>query len=781
MPSITDSVKTLLTKSKSIKQNLDLLDKGIDDLYTDTYMNTPEDHHDSIKIRNQIDKSISNLNKDKENSIGNMTKIYTRLALKKSMGDSSLLDSMNIFEDNVLMDNILGTWMQNKWISDLKLEIDTVLKYMPKLKEALECMKDCVLSADHFAKDFVTYHTIIDPEGEELFNERMEQIKKSYKIAQVVEQWYDQTSVYGEAFIYVAPYNEEFKKLLQDKNNNVYSTSSLSEVSLFENGKLNISYDKSNEKILSLVNQASEILSESGVKNLKITFDYGIIRSAATNLDKVRTIKENTRMSLSLKEQFEMSLNENVNGSIETNNHFKPPKNKISKGDKLDKSIPDDLKLPKDMDDNASEMIINPYKKDSDSIKVNVPGCIVKSLEPENVIPITIDDVCLGYYYFEFKDGFSFQDPNNFEYSASINTLGSRGQLVRGTDISKLSDRNNAINYIAGQLSEIIDAKFINANQDIRKELYLILKHNQIFNGQGNGMSELSNINITFIPAEDVTHIYFNLDPDTKRGITDLKYSLFPAKLYSSLYITDVLGRITRGQDKRVYYVKQNVETNISRTLLNVINQIKRGNFGARQMENLSNILNITGRFNDIVMPLSQGGDPPVTMDILPGQQFSDNSDLMEKLERMAINELVPYDLIESRQSLDYAIQATMSNSKLMRKVYKRQDIFQMYCSEILSKIYNYEFFDNENIEVELPAPSFLNMTNGEQLLNGTVQFIEAMINSEMPDANDDVKSEYRKLAMRYYLSSQINIGLSDKWKKRAEMNAKLKLKQPEE
>ena len=248
------------------------------------------------------------------------------------------------------------------------------------------------------------------------------------------------------------------------------------------------------------------------------------------------------------------------------------------------------------------------------------------------------------------------------------------------------------------------------------------------------------------------------------------------------MYITNVLGQITRGQDKRVYYVKQNVETNISKTLLNVLNQIKKGNFGVRQMENLSNILNITGRFNDYLIPLSPSGDQPITFDILPGQQFTDNSELMNALEKMAIDPTgIPYDLIEARQSLDYAIQATMSNSKLMRMTYKRQDAYEAFITDITSKIYNYEYNEYEIIETSLPAPAFLNMTNGSQLINGTSDYINTLIQTELSDEEEPVQNEFRKIALRYYIPSHINIPMINKMKIQAKMNVAKKQNQQEE
>ncbi|WP_301214663.1 hypothetical protein [uncultured Clostridium sp.] len=768
----------IINKSKSIKQNLDLLDKGIEDLYQKTYMNSREDLSDSEKIRDELDDAISGINNKRygNSSISNLTKIFSKAALSNATDNKNLIDSMSIFEDPLLMDNILATWMENKWIKDLDNEIDMILKYMPKLKEALECKKDCVLSADHFSKEYINFHNITSITKEAEFNSRMEEIKKNYNLDVKIEKWYDHAQKYGEEFVYIVPYTEAFRKLLKDRDSTIFKTPSLSEITLMENSNINESIlhiDESTTNGRELIQHCEEIFNACNLNNVKITFKSGLLESAAEEADELyKTINENSNILTSVSEQYKyFQESTNLNNST-----------KISSKDNKDKftvSVPDNLEVPDDLE--GAEMMINYNSNKNDNGKtVKVPGCIIKTLKRENIIPIYIDNVCLGYYYFEFKNDYEFSDPNNFQFNNITDSLGNYGRTSRReyNDISR-SNRNTAINFLAAQLSEIIDSKFINANQDIKKELYMILQHNQLFNGASSNYSggEMANINITFIPAEDIVHIYFNQDPNTKRGISDLMYSLFPAKLYASLYITDVLGRLTRGQDKRVYYVKQNIETNISKTLLNVINQIKKGNFGARQMENLSNILNITGRFNDYIIPLSSSGEAPVSIDVMQGQQFSDNSELMNLLEKMAINSTdVPYDLIEARQSLDYAIQATMSNSKLMRNVFKRQSIYQNIIDKIVGKIYYYEYDEDENIESELPAPSFINMTNGQQLIDGTVNYVEALINLKMPDETDEVKNEFRKLSLDYYLQSHISLYKINRMINKAKMNAKLKL-----
>ena len=98
-----------------------------------------------------------------------------------------------------------------------------------------------------------------------------------------------------------------------------------------------------------------------------------------------------------------------------------------------------------------------------------------------------------------------------------------------------------------------------------------------MINNERFDITRKNNIGVTFIPAEDIIHCYFKLNEKTHRGISDLENSLIPAMLYILLYLTDIIGRITRSTDKRVYYVKQNVETNVARTMMNVVAQIKKG------------------------------------------------------------------------------------------------------------------------------------------------------------------------------------------------------------
>ena len=161
------------------------------------------------------------------------------------------------------------------------------------------------------------------------------------------------------------------------------------------------------------------------------------------------------------------------------------------------------------------------------------------------------------------------------------------------------------------------------------------------------------------------------------------------------------------------------------------------------------------------------------------GQQIEYKTELMNALEEMAINPTdVPLELINARQSLDYAIQYTMSSSKFLRKVYKRQAKAEVYYSGIFTRIYNCEYEENIETDVSLPAPAFLNMTNMNQLMNNTREYVQTIIDTELINEPEEVKTKFMKKMMRDNISTHIDTNLVDKtlMESKAEVKAEQEL-----
>ena len=331
---------------------------------------------------------------------------------------------------------------------------------------------------------------------------------------------------------------------------------------------------------------------------------------------------------------------------------------------------------------------------------------------------------------------------------------------------------NAVLLKIAKQISQKIDAKFINANQDLAQEIYTILKFNA---DHANG--KVSKIRISFIPPEDIVHSYFDLNEKTHRGKSDLERSLFPAKLYSCLYISNTIALLTRGYDKRVYHVRQAVDTNITAVLLNVINQIKQSNFNLRQIENMNNILNITGRFNDLVIPQNANGESPVSFEVMPGQNVEIKTEFMNTLEEMAINQTgVSLEMVNSRTMENTATHITMTNTRFLIKIYNRQIQYEQILSRLFTMIYQNEYDSNNTVEVELPPPVMLNFTNTSQIIAVANELIQNIVTMKMGTEQDEqVKQAFLGKLMRFYFKSFLPLDEIDKMADDAKVDVEAK------
>ena len=721
------------------------IQNSLDNLYSKTYYSQASNKQDLESIKNKLDSSIDNIvsvNMDNTGR-GTMSTLYSRIQQQGSSikpgnkeGGQSLESLIN--DSQVIEAGLMGFINDTTTVFDYDNKIDTILKYMPRLQEALDTRKDNVLSADHFSKDFINVTSSSITNDSETYNEHIKFIKETYKFQDLTDEIYDQASKYGEAFVYVVPYKKAVARLLKQKNNTRAELDIKEHTIITESG--NIEMDKLPKEI------TPEMFEQAGLNNIQLECYTGAINSVVENIMRF----EKASRSLN-----EMSLNyEGADFSEETIEESANNIRDVVKG-RFQKTIKDDLSF-EGFDDRGQEGLVDKAKKKSKDDKyINVPGTIVKILERKHVIPIYIENYCFGYYYIEVDGPYNPVGDYDKMQDPTMSLKGSNSILSTNNMLDQSTKQNNIIRYIANQISNFIDAKFINANQDLRNEIYTILKFNY-----DNNSSHMNKVRVTFIPPDDMEHVYFKMNEDTHRGISDLDKAMFPATLYCANYITHAIWNMTRAQDKRVYYVNQTVDTNISKTLLNTINQIKKGNFGIRQIENINHILNITGMFNDYIIPRGPSGNSPIDFEVMQGQSVEYQTEFMTMLEEMSINSTdVPMEMIQMRNSVDYSSQLTMSSSKFLRKVYNRQSKFQMNLTRIFNKIYNNEFDDNIQTSVILPPPMFLNITNTNQMMTNVNEYSQSVAQLILdPDEEEPVKNEVIREINKFNLGSYLNI-----------------------
>lgn len=746
----------------ALKKIAGLIQSNTDDIYKSTYYTDPENKRQLDNLKNNIDTSIKNILNNNINSTGepNMSRFYERLFFNTQNDKDTVAEFEKIFGDNDFINNLSSSYMDNRWIKAIDNELDETLRYMPKLEEALQTLRDNVLSADSFNKDFLTLKPAIDGDGsQDQFDHNIQDLKKNYDLLKLINDIYYDTSKYGETFIYCVPYEKAIQNLMDHKNDNrgIAIRSNYNESTIILEDTINDTSEKIDMSRFNL-DKMSEDINDI---NLNFEIDNsGILRSVIESekdaRDKRKMVNEQ-----SLCEQYLMELgmtdirNDGKAYAFDNVERYQVG-GKLPEHHNFDKTLNDDMELP-NIDSSASDGLVNTDKAKNVKLK-SMNGCIVKKLRRECVTPIMINDICLGYYYFEFDNNMAFFDESQ-PSTGMVNTITGLRSNGRAEAYDVLQRRDDAIRYVASMLATKIDTKFINDNQDLKREIYYILKYNDEFS---NNEANMQNIRVSYIPPEDINHIYFELDENTGRGISDLNLALIPAKLWVAIYITNCLAIMTRGNDKRVYYVRQSVESNISKTLLKTVNEIKKSNFGIRQIQNINNVLNITGRFNDYIIPRGADGNSPIEFEVMQGQQIEIKTELLNLLEEAAINSTgVPLELIQSRQSPDYAMQLTMSNTKFLRFVYGRQSLFQQMIQPLLTKIYDIEYGTTDSIDVTLPPPLFINVTNTNQLIVNTSDFCNSIVEIFMGDSQDDViKAKVGKKLKAYYLGSYVNMGI---------------------
>lgn len=725
---------------------LDKLDDQLSSLYRTTYFKDEIDDTLFDRVSDELTDTIRKVtdNDPEYQNLSNITSLYQKLSNKlNSSGDAIISnfgknndkDISTLFQTNEMMASLMEVYARTKWITELDSEFDMICKYMPKLKVALDIKRDAVLCSDSYTKEFITItpknETAGDAKNTEIQNNIRNMMKK-YDINSKVEKWYEDTSLYGEEFVYIVPYNTAMEQLLARKNNTSYMMSEATVVS--EAGDIK----------LKEIPVSASVYSGSNGQGINIKFDKsGILREAVENNAAIRKYLQD-KMYRGLTEVFNEAL-------LESGDNFNDHLKKSGRNDtevRFDRVIGDEIEWEDD-DSTAADGLAGTEKK---SEKIRLNGAIVKSIRHDKFMPIYIEDMFFGGYFIKFEA----EEEIDINSNSNVNGYNSITSMFNNEKVGSANKTtgDEILKIVAGKISQAIDRTFINSNPNLKREIYLMLKYNDKYNSLDRSL----NMNIVFIPADDIHHLKFREDPETHRGISDLWDALVPAKQWIMLNTTISLGIITRGYDRRVYYVKQSLDTNTAQSILNVITQIKKSNFGIREMESINNILGLLGRFHDFVIPMGPNGDAPIQFDTMPGQQFDFPTELMQNFEESAVNSTdIPIEVVNSSFNMDFAVRYTMTNAKMLRAVLKRQLTMEDFLEPTLSKIYKFEYGEAIELEVTLPPPAFLSMTQGVQLIQAASQYADSIVEVEMSRDTDEEKAAVKRRIVRKLIPSYIS------------------------
>ena len=714
-----------------------MIQTQINSLYTNTYMSPKQLNNDSENIKNSINDTLEKILKNNENEIGNNTyALFQRLKDTKSKGETGLLDEniADLFDNTELKDALVPSLVENKLLKQYDEDIDTLCKFMPLMKDALDVLSNHVLCGDRFTKKYMTITNKITTNEDEisLFNSKMDSIMKRYNVEDTFKKYYNRASKYGEEYIYITTYKETFAKLLNKKAKIAPVHEEYVGIKDYVNS-LNESVNISDE----------DLNSENNM--IKVNLYNGIIPTAIKEEQQINSIHEASKL------KFDNIIQDDL---------------------QFDGPDVDDIGSAKKFKSTSADGLIDTSVKEDD-IKIN--GAIVRRLPRENVIPVYIGDLCMGYYYIECI-GTTVDEVFNNNVGTK-NTLGFFNKTGKSIfDTIKTSNQNDAISVLSNRISSIIDTKFINNNQDLKKEIYMILQHNDIFNKSN------IEINVSFIQPNQMVAMMFNEDDETHRGLSDLDEGALMGKLCASIRATSTIGILTRSFDKRIYYVKQQIDSNISQVLLNTINQLKKSNYGTREIANLKNTLNMTGRYNDLLVPVGASGDYPIQFEVLPGQEIDPKEEFCSNLEQQAVNTIAPYEYVQAESQVDFATRLTMTNIKFFNKILDRQQVVEKFASQMLQKIWDAENpTEKAIIDVKLNTPLYLSIVNNSEMYSYITQHATNIVENDIIEDDDVLRRIYKKNIIRNLAGAQLDRDMLDRVLKESKMERNAKYGNPED
>lgn len=528
--------------------------------------NNPFDKID--KLENKIDNKLNLNTKDMDlteledkinnfkpyfkglnNNNNNIVEFLSKIMFDK-MTSTSKLDSFTDKQKTV--QNILAKeqWDKVFGIERERLnrygEYDIIYSYIPELSACIDSFRDAIISPDSLTNDslpVILPEEKVSKEASFTFINNIEFLINKYKLKEKQKEIIGNTLKFGDQFVAVLRYEDEFQKLLlAEQSNRIKLPSKFLDPSLRNEEDINF-------------------LTESFYTDF--LFD---------DLKKIITEEFNSN-----------PLNKN-NKNREINEYYDNVVAEI-------KDLINDVKIldaTHFSNENKKGMGVN--SKLLDFSKINLKGCIIKNLDPRYIVKLEIDGICLGYLYAKKQEQLGVKEKDNLM----------KDFFTSRTNISQDADGKSKeeilFNIVSRGLAKKMDLEFIEDNKEYKDLIYLLLKNEELIKG---------NIEFVYFNPEEVHHFY--VDKDGIYGTSRMAKSLFFAKLYIPSILNEFMQKLTRGRDKRVVYVDVGVDAAVEESIQEVVRDIKSKEIQTDNLKSLTTILRTVGNFEDYYIPLWDG------------------------------------------------------------------------------------------------------------------------------------------------------------------------------
>ena len=704
--------------------------------------------------------TLFNDSKNVVNSSNQLANVKTAEDFKRLMSDGNLGDINGM----ILSDATRLTLFDN---------YDSIYKHIPECAQALDTFKDNILSPDDYTK--MSYSIVYDSDDladdKKVIEKQLEQIREHYKLNEKSERIIEEALKYGESYIAVLSLDEDLSYMLNDplfKMNKVLNEEELRTI---------------DDKTLDITITKDDItLDEQTISAFKDVFSFdeekAKMLSESTNFKKKGQLNEADL----IKTDIANFINTNVVIGSKSEMLIE---RYLADNDKVFKDLQNKTDLPTAKKQHGK-------KSDNDKKPLGLNGTVQRHLEPRKTLELKIDDICYGYFYVE--DGLNrvptmayLGQPSGREAHQNIamapnNTVASSTTVGYspgdGSPAKQLNVSEEKLKLITSvfidTISKKIDKDYIRNNKKFREFIYELVRQDYIIKKA---------VKITYFLPEEV--IKFEV-PAIYRKI------LFFAKLYLAVLTNDLLIKLGRSHDKRVFYINTGLDNDSSQAVARVIQDIKTKEYKIDSLNDINTILSLyPGRFDDYYMP-SINGERPVEIDTLQGMDNQADQEFLEYLRNSMLSGIgVPKALIDAMGEMDFARTLSAQNANFLRSIIKYQQLLTEPFSRLIRRIYKYEntyaadvtdskaakekdlmtAYEEELISVKFPAPASLNYSNLSDIIQSVDTNAEFIANQIVPQTMTE-NTEDMKNKLKAEIAKSLIIGVD--WAKYEEMYKKL-------
>ena len=440
-------------------------------------------------------------------------------------------------------------------------------------------------------------------------------------------------------------------------------------------------------------------------------------------------------------------------------------------------------------DEEKSTLLHNPFdpknkKKDKDGKPVEVAGSVLRTLMPERVVKLEVNDVCYGYLYFEpCSEGV---DSGEYLIRNTVNAGSTWDALVGRSNTNKVqAAKQNFIHklFIKG-IAKRLNRDVLEKNKQFADVIYNLLQQDYLIRKK---------VRVTYLTPNECVHF----GDDTGEGVyydSLFQSILFTAKLYISILTATLMHRLVRAPSKRIFYIETGLDNDEGAAVNTFIRDLrsKELTFDDIASSSINHLLALIGSFNDIFVPVVSS-EKPVDVETIEENSPQMQDEFMEWLMKaLTAGTGIPHAFIADSEAVQFARSLTMENAKFLRSVVRRQQNYGEQFSILIQILYRNEYGDIEAQEstdkekkkktkkteaekiekkvdsndavvlidiyklfVRFPPPASLNVTNLSDQINNMSIVMDFLVSLTVGD-NDEAKVRYFRLAMAKELMTTI-------------------------